>query len=124
MSRIMSVFKQESEPLSRIRQAWLNIYDWHAALRSRGVHDGQKQTPDYRVRARRRSGEHELEVVSKFVQGGRKKGAPSDAEAHQMARILLALYRGLMADLVLGVKKPEVREAWIKGTDALLRGGS
>jgi hypothetical protein len=41
-----------------------------------------------------------------------------------MARILLALYRGLMADLVLGVKKPEVREAWIKGTDALLRGGS
>jgi AcrR family transcriptional regulator len=65
--------------------------------------------------------EHELEVVSKFVQGGRKKGAPSDTEAHQMARILLALYRGLMADLVLGVKKPEVREAWIKATDALLR---
>jgi AcrR family transcriptional regulator len=71
----------------------------------------------------RETSERELEIVSKFIQGGKKKSAPSDAEAHQMARIILALYRGLMADLVLGVKKTEVREAWIKATDTLLRGG-
>lgn len=75
-------------------------------------------------KAEREAIERTQEIISKFIQGMGKKGAPTEAEAHRMAMIVLALYRGLMADLVLGVKKAEVREAWVKATDTLLRGGS
>lgn len=73
-------------------------------------------------KAEREAIEDTLDIISKFIQGMGKKGTP--AEAHQKAMIVLALYRGFMADLVLGVKKSEVREAWIKATDILLRGES
>ena len=63
--------------------------------------------------------EKTLEIVTKFIQGPGKKGGSADAQ--QKAMIILALYRGLMADLVLGFKKADVREAWVRATDLLLR---
>jgi len=38
----MAVFKQESEPVSRIGQPYLNVYGGHNAFNCRGIHDGQK----------------------------------------------------------------------------------
>ncbi|OGS56078.1 MAG: hypothetical protein A3K60_02855 [Euryarchaeota archaeon RBG_19FT_COMBO_56_21] len=51
----------------------------------------------------------------------RKKGTlPADMDINQMARILIAVYRGLTADIILGVKKDEAQDAWIEATNKLL----
>lgn len=81
------------------------------------------RNPELR-KAERDAIEETLEIISKFIQGMGRKGGPSEAEAHQKAMIVLALYRGLMADLVLGAKKSDVREAWTRATDILIRGSS
>jgi hypothetical protein len=51
----------------------------------------------------------------------KKKGAVSqDFDVPRMARVLLAVYRGLMADLIMGVKKSEVRQAWTEATSLIM----
>ncbi len=65
--------------------------------------------------------ESELAVVSQFLQEMKRRGAVSrDFDAPRMARVLLAVYRGLMVDLLMGVKKSEVRQAWIDATRLVL----
>jgi len=65
--------------------------------------------------------ESEFEIVSQFLQEMKKNGGLSkDFDVPRMARVLLALYRGLMADLIMGVKKSEVRKAWIEATNLVM----
>jgi AcrR family transcriptional regulator len=65
--------------------------------------------------------ESEFEIVSQFLHEMKKKGAVSqDFDVPRMARVLLAVYRGLMADLIMGVKKSEVRQAWIEATSLIM----
>ncbi len=73
-------------------------------------------------KAEREANESTREIVAKFMQGMGRKSRSADAQLK--AIIILALYRGLMADLVLGFKKSDLREAWIKATDIILRSGS
>jgi len=66
--------------------------------------------------------ESEIEIVSQFLQEVKKRGAlPKDFDATRMARVLIALHRGLMADLIMGAKKSEVRQAWIDATNLIMR---
>jgi AcrR family transcriptional regulator len=63
----------------------------------------------------------ETEIIAHFLDVRKKKGTlPPDLEPDQMARILIALYRGLTADLILGAKKEEIRDAWTEATNLLL----
>ncbi len=65
--------------------------------------------------------ESEFEVVSEFLQEMKKRGAVSrDFDVPRMARVLLAVYRGLMADLLMGVKKSEVKQAWTEATNLIM----
>lgn len=61
-------------------------------------------------------------MLAQFLEERKKSVLPPDLDTQQMGRILVALYRGLTADLVLGVKRAEVRQAWIEATARLLTG--
>ncbi len=65
--------------------------------------------------------ENEIRVIAQILEDRKKKGVlPPSLDAHQMAMILIALFRGLNGDLIMGRKKAEVREAWIEATERLL----
>lgn len=67
----------------------------------------------------------EIGVIARFLDDRKKKGLlAADLDTHQMERILIGLYRGLTADLILGAEKEEVRKAWIEATARLLAGPS
>ncbi len=67
--------------------------------------------------------ESEIEIVSQFLQDVKKRGAlTKDFDAPRMARVLIALHRGLMADLIMDAKKSEVRHAWIEATNLIMKG--
>ena len=66
--------------------------------------------------------ESEIDVLAEFLERLKASGdLARDADAKRTARALLALYDGLMADLVLGVKKAEVRQAWVEAAARMLR---
>lgn len=66
--------------------------------------------------------ENEIEIVSEFLREVKKKGGlAKEFDSPRMARVLVALHRGLMVDLIMDAKKSEVRQAWIEATDLLLR---
>lgn len=66
--------------------------------------------------------EAEIDVISKFLQDLKKQGVLSKSfDAPRGARIMLAVHRGLMADLVLGAKKSEVVQAWVQAMDLIMR---
>lgn len=65
--------------------------------------------------------ESEFEIVSQFLQEMKKgRRLSKDFDVPRMARVLLAIHRGLMADLIIGVKKAEVRKAWIEATNLVM----
>ena len=66
--------------------------------------------------------ESEIEIVSQFLQDVKKRGAlPKGFDALRMARVLIALHRGLMANPIMDAKKSEVRQAWIDATNLIMR---
>jgi AcrR family transcriptional regulator len=66
--------------------------------------------------------ESEIEIVSQFLQEFKKRGAlAKDFDPPRMARVLMALHRGLMADLIIDAKKSEVRQAWIEATNLIMK---
>lgn len=69
--------------------------------------------------------ESEIGVLSQFLQEMKRKGTlPEDFDAPRVARALIALYDGLMAELVLGVKKSEARQAWVEATNRMMNTAS
>jgi AcrR family transcriptional regulator len=69
--------------------------------------------------------ESEIEVLSQFLKDMKKKGSlPVDFDAPRVARALIALYDGLMAELVLGVRKSEARLAWAEATNRIMNTAS
>jgi AcrR family transcriptional regulator len=65
--------------------------------------------------------QEEIKVIADILEDRKRKGVlPSDVDAQQTARVLIALYRGLNADLVLGAKKSDVRQAWIDATAKIM----
>lgn len=67
--------------------------------------------------------EAEIEIVSHFLQDSKKRGVlAKDFDAPSMARVLIALHRGLLADLIMDAKKSEVRQAWIEATNLIMKG--
>lgn len=65
--------------------------------------------------------ESEFEVVSQFLHEMKMRDTLSrDFDVPRMARILLAVYRGLMVDLLMGVKKSEVKQAWTDATNLIM----
>ena len=63
----------------------------------------------------------EIGIVSRFLKRDFKKGAvPKGFNAKRKARIVIALHRGLMADLLMGARPSEVKHAWVEATDLIM----
>lgn len=63
----------------------------------------------------------EIGIVSQFLKRDFKGGAvPKGFNAGRKARIVIALHRGLMADLLMGARPSEVKRAWVEATDLIM----
>lgn len=66
--------------------------------------------------------EAEIGVISKFLLDLKRNGNLSKSfDAPRMARVMLAIHRGLMADLVLGAKRSDVMQAWLEAMNLIMR---
>ena len=71
----------------------------------------------------RESYEKGIEVTAEFIEKMKgKKAVRSDVDAQALARGLVAMYDGLMAGIILGADKKEIKEAWKESMSVLLRG--
>ncbi len=69
--------------------------------------------------------EKETSILAEFLQNQKRKGLlDRRLDPMVLARSIIALFDGLMADLVIGVDKSEVRRAWLESTRALVSGAS
>ncbi len=71
----------------------------------------------------RESYEKGIEVTAEFLEKmKREKAIRGDLDAQALARGLVALYDGLMAGIILGVEKYQIKAAWKESMSILLRG--
>jgi AcrR family transcriptional regulator len=65
--------------------------------------------------------EKENGVLADFLENLKKKGGlQQHVDTSVLARAIIALYDGLIANLVIGVDKSDVRKAWLEATRSLV----
>lgn len=65
--------------------------------------------------------ESEIQVTEEFLKEMKKRALlPADLNAGLLARALVALYDGIMGDIVLGLDTSQLRETWLETTSALV----
>lgn len=65
--------------------------------------------------------EKENEILADFLENLKKKGGlQKNTDTSVLARSIIALYDGLVANLVIGVDKSDVRKAWLAATTSLV----
>lgn len=65
--------------------------------------------------------EKENEILVDFLESMKKKGGlQAGTDTSVLARVIIALYDGLIANLVIGVDKSEVRKAWLEATRSMV----
>ncbi len=66
--------------------------------------------------------ENEMDILTHFLEEMKEKGnVPRNLNTPVLARAIIALYDGLMANILLGLDKSQVREAWLEATSVLVR---
>lgn len=68
--------------------------------------------------------EKENDILADFLENLKKRGAlQQHVDTSVLARAVIALYDGLIADIVIGVDKSDVRKAWLTATSSLVNEG-
>ena len=67
----------------------------------------------------------QIDVIADFLEDMKKAGdLPRNANTPRLARALNALYDGLVADLVIGMDRSEVRQTWADAADLIMQNPS
>jgi hypothetical protein len=65
--------------------------------------------------------ESDLQTITLFLQNQRERRLiRDDVDIDTLAMGLIALYKGLRVSLILGMKKPDIKKAWVESIKAMV----